>query len=126
MNDIPIVDDLVQVNIFFYNKEILVGAVIGKLAWRSVGQHSSTVRLLGYNCHICYVSNMKNLYGAYFCSSCNQVFIRAGDQERHLTTCCERVKHVYRKNVYQLREHYLTNFSRLVVLIQTTKLFLTT
>ena len=65
MNDIPIMEDLVQVNIFLYDIDIVDGAINGELAWRSVGKHSNTVPLLRYNSHICYVSNINALFEAY-------------------------------------------------------------
>ena len=45
-NDIPLVEDLVQMNIFLYDIDFDDGAMIGELARRSVGKHSNTVRLL--------------------------------------------------------------------------------
>ena len=52
MNDNPIVEDLVQVNILLYYVDFIDGAMIGELARTNVGKHSDTVRLLRYNSHI--------------------------------------------------------------------------
>ena len=38
------------------------------------------------------------------CSTCDMFFSTTGNLERHLVTCTERVKHIYPKNVYELRE----------------------
>ena len=104
MDDIPLVEDLVKVNIFLYDIDIADGSLIGELGRRSVQKHPDNVRLLRYNNHICYVSNINVLFQAYRCSSCDQFFNKTGNLERHLTVCKERVKHIYPKNVYQLKE----------------------
>ena len=125
MNDNPIVEELVLVNIFRYDIDLVDGAIIGGLARGSVRKHDNTVRLLRYNSHICYVSDINVLFKAYRCPSCDTFFNRAPNLERNLTTCNETVIYVYPKNVYQLRET-LTNSNPLITLIQTTKNSLTT
>ena len=104
VDDIPLVEDLIQVNIFLYDIDIVDGSIVGELARRSVQKYCNTVRLLRYNNHICYVSNINALFKAYRCSTCNQFFNKTGNLERHLVTCKDRIKHVYPRNVYQLRE----------------------
>ena len=108
MNDIPIVEDLVQVNIFLYDIDFVDGAMIGELA-RSVGKHSDTVRLLCYSSHICYVFDIDVFFIAYRCPSCNTFLNRAQNLKRHLTNCSEGVEHVYLKNVYERRETLFDN-----------------
>ena len=109
MNDIPIVENLVRVNIFLYNIDIVNGAWIGKLVIRSVGKLSNTARLLRYNSHKCYISN-SNFFTAYPCTSSDQFNIKAGNLEKRSTTCSERVKHVYPKNMYQFCETLFDKF----------------
>ena len=104
MDDIPIVEDLIQVNIFLYDIDIVNGSIVGELARRSVQKYCNTARLLRYNNHICYVSNINALSKANRCSTCNQFFNKTGNLERHLVICKDRIKHVYPRNVYQLRE----------------------
>ena len=80
------------------------GELNGELARRSIQKFEKNVKLLGYNNNICYVSD-KNSFLKYFrCSFCDTIFSKTGNLERHLITCSERVKHIYRKNVYQLRK----------------------
>ena len=62
-----------------------------------------TLRLLGYNSHICYVSNINALFEAYRCPSCDHFLKKAGNLDRHLTTCNERVSHILTQ-MYQLCE----------------------
>ena len=92
MNDIPIVEDLLTLNILLYDIDIVDGTFIGDLARRSVKKYEKTVRLLRYNNHICYVSNIKAVFQSYRCPHCDTFFYRTFNLERHLTKCSERVK----------------------------------
>ena len=76
----------------------------------SVGIHSNTVQLLRDKSHVCYVSKNNALLKTYRCPSCDQFIKRAQHLEQHLTVCKERAKHVFPRNVYQLRE---THFDKL-------------
>ena len=49
---IPIVEDLLQVNIFLLDMDFGDGALVGELARRSVGKQSNNVRLKRYKSHI--------------------------------------------------------------------------
>ena len=91
MNDIPIVEDLLTLNILLYDIDIADGKFIGELARRSVQKYDNTVRLLRYNNHICYVSNNKIVFQKNRCPNCDTFFSRTFNLERHLTTCCKRV-----------------------------------
>ena len=99
MDEIPIKEELVRMNIFLYYIDFVDAAMIGELARRSVGKHCNTVRLLRYNSQICYVFDINVLLKAYSCPTFDTFFNRAPNLERHLTTCSKRVKHVYQKNV---------------------------
>ena len=78
------------------------------MSWlEGVQKHPDTVRLLRYNSHICYVANIQALFNAFSCCpTFDCYFNRPGNLERHLTTCQERVKQVYPKTVYQLKETF--------------------
>ena len=67
MNDIPIVEDLLTLNILLYDIDIVDGNNIGELARRSVQKYDNTVRLLRYNNHICYVSNINAVFQSFRC-----------------------------------------------------------
>ena len=58
MNDIPIVEHLLTLNILLYGIVIVDGNLIGEVARRSLQKYDNTVRLLRYNNHICYMSNI--------------------------------------------------------------------
>ena len=62
MNDIPTVEDLLTLNILLYDIDIVDGNIIGELARRSMQKYNNTVRLLRYNNHICYVSNINAVF----------------------------------------------------------------
>ena len=104
MNDIPIVEDVLILNILLYDIDIVDGNMVGELARRSVQKYEINVRLLRYNNHICYVNNINAVFQSFRCPDCDTFFNRTFNLERHLTTCSERVKNVYPRNVYQIRE----------------------
>ena len=103
MDDIPSVDDIVGINIFIYDIDLIDGALVGELARRSIKKYEN-VQLIRYNSHICYVDNIHALFKAFRCPTCDTYFQKTGNLGRQLVRCSERVKHIYPKNVYQLRE----------------------
>ena len=104
MKDIPFVEDLLTLNIVLYDIDIVDGNIIGELARRSLQENNNTVRLLRFINHICYVSNINADFQAFRCPNCDTFFTRTFNLERHLTTCSKRVKNVYPRNVYRIRE----------------------
>ena len=102
--DVHIVEDLLTLNILLYDIDIVDGNIIGELARRSVQEYENTVRLLRYNNHISYVNNINAVFQSFRCPNCDTFFNRTFNLERHLTTCSDRVKNVYPRNVYQIRE----------------------
>ena len=107
MNDIPFVEDLLTSNIVLYDIDIVDGNVIGELARRIVQKYKNTVRLLRYNNHICYVNNINAVFQSFRCPNFDTFFNRLFNLQQNLTTCSERVKNVYLRNVYQIRETLL-------------------
>ena len=104
MNDIPTVEDLLPLNILLYDLDIVDGNIVGELARQSVQNYENTVRLLRYNNHICYVNNINAVFQSFRCPNSDTFFNKTFNLERHLTTCNERVKNVFPRNVYQIRE----------------------
>ena len=80
------------------------GNIVGELAKRSVQKGENTVRLLRYNNRISHVNNVNAVFQTFRCPNCDTFFNRTINLERHLTTCSERVKNVYPRNVYQIRK----------------------
>ena len=104
MDDIPSVEDIVGISIFIYDIELIDGAMVGKLARRSIKKYEKNVQLIRYNSHVCYVDNINALFKAFRCPTCDTYFQKTGNLERHLVRCSERVKHIYPKNGYKLRK----------------------
>ena len=104
MADIPKVEEMLRLNIFRYDIDFVGGELIGELARISSQKLEKSVKLLRYNNHICYNSDMNSLFKFFRCSTCDTIFSKTGNLERHLITFDERFKHIYSKNVYQLRE----------------------
>ena len=104
LNDIPKVEDFLQLNIFLYDIDFVDGELIGELCRRSIRKYESSVKLLRYNNHICYVNDINALFKAFRCTTCDTFFSKMENLERHLVTCSDRIKHIYPKNVYELRE----------------------
>ena len=102
MNVIPIVEDLL-LNICLYDIDIVDGNIILELARRRMLKYESTLRLLRYNNHICYVNNIIAIFQSFRCPNCDTFFNRTFNLERNLTTCSERMKNVYPRNVYEIR-----------------------
>ena len=105
MNDIPIVEDLLTLNILLYDIDIVDGNIVGELARRSVQKYENSVGLPRYNGHICYVNNINAVFQPFCCPNFDTFSKRTFYLEQHLTTCSERVKNIYPRNVYQIREN---------------------
>ena len=110
MTDIPEVEEMLHMNTFLYDFDFEDGELIGELCRRSIQKYEKSVKLLRYNIHMCYVNNINALFKAFRCTTCDTFFSKTGNLERHLVTCSHRVKQIYPKNVYELRE---TFFERL-------------
>ena len=104
MDDIPTVDDIVGINNFIFVIDLIDSAMVGELAQRSIKKYEKNVQLIVQSCHLCYVHNINALFKAFRCPTCDTYFQKTGNLERHLVRCSEHVKHIYPKNLYQLRE----------------------
>ena len=92
MTDISKVEEMLKLNKFLYDIDSVDGELIGELAWRKIQRFEKSVKLLRYNNHSCYVSDINSFFKSSRCSTCDTVFSKTGNLERHLTTCSERVK----------------------------------
>ena len=104
MTDIPKVEDMLHLKIFLYDNDFVDGELIGELCRRSIQKCEKSVKLVRYNNHICYVNNTNALFKAFPCTTSDTLFSKTGILERRLVICSHRVKHIYPKNVYELRE----------------------
>ena len=92
MDDIPSVEDIVGINIFIYDIDLIDGAMLGELARRSIKKFEKNVQLIRLKGHFCYVGNNNTLFKAFRCPTCDIYFQNTGNLERHLVRCSERVK----------------------------------
>ena len=95
---------MLHLNIFLFDIDFVDGELIGELCRRSIQKYEKRVKLLRYNNHICYVNSINALFKAFRCTTCDTFFSKTEKLERHLVTYSDRVKHIYPKNVYDLRE----------------------
>ena len=122
MDDIPSVEDIVGINIFIYDIDLIDGAMVGELARGSSKKYEKSVQLIR-NSHICYVDNIHALFKAFRCATCDTYFQKTGNLERHLVRCSEHVKHIYPKDVYQLRETLFDKLDSFYIQYTDQKLF---
>ena len=101
MSDILKVEDLLQLNIFLYDNDIVDGQLIGELCRRSIQKYEKSVKFLRCNNHFRYVNNINALFKAFRCTLCDTFFSKTGNLERHLVTCSDRVKHIYPKMFFR-------------------------
>ena len=86
MDDIPSVEEIVGINIFIYDIDLINSGMVGELARRRIKKYEKNVQLIRYNSHICYVDNINALFKAFRCSTCDNYFQKTGNLERHLVT----------------------------------------
>ena len=110
MDYVPSVEDIVGINIFNYDIDLIDGAMVGELAQRSIKKYKKSVQLIRNNSHMCYADNIHALFKAFRCPNCDTCFQKSGNLERHLVRCSERVRHIYPKIVYQHRETLFEKF----------------
>ena len=114
MDDIPSVEDIVGINFFIYDIDLIDGAIVGELARRGIRKYEKNVQLIRYNSHICYVDNILALFKAFRCSTCDTYFQKTGNMERHLVRCSERFKHIYPRMCINSEKFFLISLTRSV------------
>ena len=121
VNDNPVVEDLLTLNILLFDIDIVDGNITGELARRSVQKYNNTVRLLRYNNHKCYVNNINAAFQSFRCPNCDTFFNRTFNLERHLTTCSRRVKMSIRGTYIKSEKLSLTSWTLSVSCTQVNK-----
>ena len=104
IDNLPLVEGIVERNIFIYDFDIQEGEYVGEFARRSIGKVEKTVKLLRFNNHIIHTNDIDSFFKCFRCPSCDCFFNRSDNFNRHLLTCKDRVRHIYPKNAYTLRE----------------------
>ena len=65
------------------------------------------INLLRDSNHICYVDDINTFFKRFRCPCCDTFIQKAGELNRHVKTCKDKVKHIYPKSVHTLRETLL-------------------
>ena len=104
VEDLPVVEEIVQRNIFIYDFDIQEGEYVGELARRSIGRFDKTGKLLRFNNHIIHTNDIDSFFKCFRCPSCDTFFNKTDNVNKHLLRCKDRVKQIYPKNVYEFRE----------------------
>ena len=104
IDDLPLVEGIVDRNMFIYNFDIQEAEYVGELLRRSIGKFEKTVKFLRFNDHIIHTNDIDFFFKCFRCPSCDCFFNRSDNFNRHILTCKNRVRHNYPKNVYTLRE----------------------
>ena len=74
VEDLPVVEETVQRNIFIYDFDIQEGEFLGELARRSIGRFDKTVKLLRFNNHIIHTNDIDSFFKCFRCPSCDTFF----------------------------------------------------
>ena len=104
MDNLSIVEDVAEKNIFIYKIDIEDGDFVGELARRSIGKCEKTVTFLRYSNHLNYVNNIDIFFKCLRCPTCDTFFQKADNFNMHLQRCTDRIKISKTENVCTLRE----------------------
>ena len=107
-------EDRVEKNIFCYDIDIEDGDFLGELAQKSIGKNENTVNILRYNNHVIYINNNDHFFKCFRCPICDTFFNLSQNFNKLLLRCKDRIKNIYPKFVYNLREtlfHQLDQFT---------------
>ena len=77
VEDLPVVEEIVQRNIFIYDFDNQEGEYVGELARRSIGRFDKTVKLLRFNNHINHTNDIDSFFKCFRCPSCDTFFKRS-------------------------------------------------
>ena len=106
----PLVEGIVERNTFIYNFDIQEGEYLGELAKQNIGRFEKTVTLLRFNNHIFHTKYIDTFFKCFRCPSYDTFLHKSDHFNKHLIRCKDRVRHIYPKNAYKLRE---TQFEKL-------------
>ena len=102
------VENAIKHNIFIYDIDIVDEDFVGGLARRSIEMYAKNINLLRYNNQISYVDDIITFFKRFRCPSCDTFIQKAGNFNRHVKTCKDRVQHIYPKSVYFARPYLIS------------------
>ena len=71
VEDLPVVEEIVQIIVFIYDSDIQEGEYVGGLARRSIGKLNKTAELLRINNHIIHTNDINSFIKCFRCPSCS-------------------------------------------------------
>ena len=94
-DQIPVIENLVEKNIFIYDFTIEDGEIVGELIRRRIERYEENIKLLRYNNHICYVNDINKFFKKFRCPSCDVFFNHSGHFYRPPLTNLQRTSEKY-------------------------------
>ena len=73
VEDLPVVEEFEQKNIFVYDFDIQEGEYVGELARQSIGRFDKTVKILRFNNHIIQKNNVDSFFNCFRCPKCDNL-----------------------------------------------------
>ena len=95
IDDLPLVEELVERDIFIYVFDIQDVEYVGELARRSIGNFEKTVKLLRFNNHFLHMNDVASIFKCFRCPRCDCFLKRSNNFKTHLLTCKDRMRHIY-------------------------------
>ena len=65
VENLPVVEEIVQRNIFIYDFDIQEGEFVGELARRSIERYDKTVKLLRFNNHMIHTNDIDSFFKCF-------------------------------------------------------------
>ena len=104
LEKLPVVEKIVQKNIFIYDFDIQEGEYVGELARRSIGRFDKTDKKLIFNNHIIHINDIDSFFKCFRCPSCDTFFNKSDIFNNNLLKWKDRLRHIYPENVFELRK----------------------
>ena len=102
VDDLPVVEKIVQRNIFIYDFDIQEREYVELARLGSIGRFDKTVELLRINNQINHTNDVDSFFKCFRCPSCETFLNKSDNFNRHLLRCKDHVTHICPKNEYDL------------------------
>ena len=100
MNDIPVFEDLLELNLLPHDMDKVAEKIIGQFVRGKALKYGNTARLLIGNNHESYVSNINAVFQSFCCPISDTFCNRKLNLERNLTKGSQRVENINPRNVH--------------------------
>ena len=121
MEDFIVVEELLRLKDFLYEKKIVAAKLISELAQWCEQKNEKTIELLSYIFQINYVRNINAMFQAFRCPNYD-IFSPENPSWNYIwPSVVQNVKYVYPKNVYQIQKLFLTTWTALELNTRTSR-----